>query len=186
MALASLDGLRVGRKLADDLASELTEFGITGGEVRIEWKRSLKRLTALATFLSPAKLTRAQERLLIAEVSGQYSDGFAENGIEVERAGVRGRLWLNRDRKLTLKHTRSHKKAISTRQLLQPARLGNLAEVVRLIAKGARVNARGAHGVTPLIAAVHNNHQAVITRRFVMLAAAVRRSRGLVANTRVA
>lgn len=160
--LASLDGLRIARKLAEYLAPELTELGISGGEVRLEWDRARKKLMTLATFLTPDKLAKSQQKLLIAEVRGQYSDGFAENGIPVNRSRVRGCLWLAKDGKLTLQQVPSSKRLASPNPLLQAARLSNLDGVERLIAKGIKVNASGAHGITPLVHAIHNRHEAII------------------------
>jgi hypothetical protein len=77
--LATFDGLHSGKEICSKYHSEeLADLELTGGQVKLVFDATAKRLRVVSEFKSPRKLTAAELRELIDDTQGQWSDGIGE------------------------------------------------------------------------------------------------------------
>lgn len=145
--LRKLDGItHPGEVVSDhiEFAGVLDEAGVTGGTVSLRYNGAKKALEVVCTFEAPQKLNTKQSKALLAETSGQLSDGIGEGCFDPVK-GHRGIFVdvfpLAARTPLRLKQTGTAK-ATPKKQanIWAAASKGELDKVAQALAAGADIN----------------------------------------------
>lgn len=64
------------------LADSLYDIGVSGGMIELSYETTRPRLRVLTTYRAPRKLNEDELQTLIAETTGQWSDGIGEGGFQ--------------------------------------------------------------------------------------------------------
>jgi hypothetical protein len=141
---------------------DLTAIGVTGGSLQLAFDAQSGRLLVVSEYTSPRKLKPKELNALVAETSGQWSDGIGE-GIQHQWEKSHGVLIdfspLDSGKPVVVQIDDGIEIKTPRRSpLLSAAEKGDIAKMRKLLERGEPVDARDKNGMTPLHLAILRDH----------------------------